>query len=282
MHTHEHDNAEAEAGQAKAQRSAEPEPGLLFKAAASGRTDALGHGGMLAMQRSIGNAGLQRITAQRLAGEEKSPVLDVVSGGGRPLEDPVRADMEKRLGASFADVRIHDDAAAHDSAKSVNAHAYTTGHNIVFQRGLYDPGSKAGATMLAHELTHVVQQRSGPVDGTPAGNGVRISDPADRFEREASANAERAMATVPPSPPAALAAQRSAEETTTAAPPPAPGIQRAAEEEEDVQGAFVEAPAPQEHVQREEEEEDVQGAFVETPGSGEHVQREEEDEEAPA
>lgn len=278
MHTHDHDNAESETGQAKPQRTAEPELGLLFKAAARGRTDALGRGGMLAMQRSIGNAGLQRITSQRLGDEDPSPVLDVVSGGGRPLEEPVRADMEQRLGASFADVRIHDDRAAHDSAKAVNAHAYTTGHNIVFQRGMYDPGCKAGATMLAHELTHVVQQRSGPVDGTPSGNGVKVSDPGDRFEREASANAERVMSAVPPAPPTALAAQRSTEETTAAAPPLVPAVQRQAEgEEEEVQGAFVDAPAPQEQVQREEEEEEVQGSFVDAP-----VQREEEEEEAPA
>ena len=75
----------------------------------------------------------------------------------------------------------------------MNAHAYTVGSNIVFQRDKYDPGSDAGRTMIAHELTHVVQQRSGPVDGTATGTGVRVSDPSDRFEREAAATAERAM-----------------------------------------------------------------------------------------
>ena len=105
----------------------------------------------------------------------------------------MRADMEGRLGHSFSDVRVHTGEAAHNSAASVNAHAYTVGSNIVFQRDKYDPGSDGGRTMLAHELTHVVQQRSGPVDGTATGTGVRVSDPSDRFEREAAATAERAM-----------------------------------------------------------------------------------------
>jgi len=77
--------------------------------------------------------------------------------------------MEARLGHDFGDVRVHDDSRAHDSAVSVNANAYTVGSNIVFQRDRYDPGSADGKLTLAHELTHVVQQRSGPVDGTAAG-----------------------------------------------------------------------------------------------------------------
>lgn len=86
-------------------------------------------------------------------------------------------------------VRIHDDQRAH---KSVSAHAYTVGSDVVFQRG-YDPSARAGRLALAHELTHVVQQRTGPVDGTPAVGKVRISNPSDQFEREAAANAERVI-----------------------------------------------------------------------------------------
>ena len=101
--------------------------------------------------------------------------------------------MEGRFGQDFGDVRVHNDGAAHESAKSVNAQAYTVGSNIVFQRDKYDPASDAGKHMIAHELTHVVQQRNGPVDGTDAGGGVKISDPSDRFEREAVSNADRLM-----------------------------------------------------------------------------------------
>lgn len=162
---------------------------LMYRAGAAGRTDVLGEAGLLGLQRSIGNAGVNALME-----EERSPVHDVVnSAGGAPLDTDTRADMEARFGTSFGDVRVHTDGAAHESAKSVNAHAYTVGSNIVFQRDRYDPGSPEGKTMLAHELTHVVQQRSGPVDGTDTGGGVKVSDPSDRFEREAVANADRIM-----------------------------------------------------------------------------------------
>lgn len=70
-------------------------------------------------------------------------------------------DMESRLGHDFGDVRVHNNGQAHDSAVAVNAHAYTVDPNIVFQRDRYDPSSTAGQVTLAHELTHVVQQRTG-------------------------------------------------------------------------------------------------------------------------
>jgi len=121
-------------------------------------------------------------------------VLDVVGrGGGSPLAPAVREDMESRLGADFSDVRIHTGGTAASSASAVGAHAYTVGRDVVFGAGKFDTTSTAGRTMLAHELTHVVQQRSGPVSGTPTGDGVSVSDPGDRFEREAEANAVRVM-----------------------------------------------------------------------------------------
>ncbi|HMQ35983.1 MAG TPA: DUF4157 domain-containing protein [Micropruina sp.] len=217
---------------------------LAGRAAGHGRTDVLDPDAVLGLQRSAGNGAVAQLME-----EERSPVHDVVNSGGRPIEPDVREDMEGRLGHDFSDVRIHDDAAAADSAKAVNAHAYTVGSNVVFQRDVYDPGSQQGRTTLAHELTHVIQQRSGPVDGTSAPGGIKVSDPSDRFEREASANADRVMAG--PAPVQALGVS-------------APAVQREeAPEEEEVQGLFV---------QREEEpeEEEVQGLFV---------QREDEDEE---
>lgn len=172
--------------------------GLLLRAAADGRADVMGPGGLARLQQTIGNSGAT-------AAVQRSSVHDVVgSGGGRALDPEVRADMESRLGHDFGDVRVHTDGAAHESAKSVDAHAYTVGSDVVFQRGAYDPSSQQGRTTLAHELTHVVQQRSGPVDGTDTGDGVAVSDPGDRFEREAVATAERAMAAPPPGAEAAL------------------------------------------------------------------------------
>jgi len=170
-------------------------------AALAGRGEVVGPEGLLHLQRLAGNSAVQR-----------SPVLDVLaSDGGSPLDEDTRVDMESRLGHSFADVRVHTGAQADESARSVSAQAYTVGSDIVFSGGRYDPSSDTGRHMLAHELTHVVQQRSGPVDGTDAGDGVRVSDPSDRFEQEAAANADRAMSAPTPAAPT---------------PAPAAGVQR--------------------------------------------------------
>jgi hypothetical protein len=238
MHRHDHDH-DHETSAADVRRAAAAPP-LLMRAAAEGRADVLGAAGMLHVQRTAGNG-----AAAGLAGE-RSPVLDVVSGGGSALEEPVRRDMESRMGHDFSDVRVHTDAAADHSARSVSAHAYTVGSSIVFQRGADDPGSTAGRTLLAHELTHVVQQRSGPVDGTATGNGVRVSDPSDRFEQAAAANAERVMSQ--PVPVQASLAPASA---------PSPSVQReAAPEEEEVQASHDPSLPTVSTVQREEAEEE--------------------------
>ncbi|MFD9701885.1 DUF4157 domain-containing protein [Lentzea sp. NPDC059081] len=180
MRGHEHEHEESSHPQGD--RHPQEQTDLMGRAAVAGRTDVLGHSGMLGLQRAVGNAS----------------VGDVVSSGGSPLDAGVRADMEGRFGQDFSDVRVHTGSAAHDSAKSVNAQAYTVGSNIVFQRDKYDPSSDSGKHMLAHELTHVVQQRSGPVEGTDNGSGVKVSDPSDRFEREAVSNADRVMSAPAP------------------------------------------------------------------------------------
>ncbi|MEU8617438.1 DUF4157 domain-containing protein [Streptomyces sp. NPDC048623] len=122
---------------------------------------------------------------------QRSAVHDVLKAPGRPLDEATRTDMESRLGADFSDVRIHDDAAAKASAGEVGARAYTSGSHVVIGEGGADKHT------LAHELTHVIQQRQGPVAGTDNGSGLKVSDPGDRFEREAEANARRAMASSP-------------------------------------------------------------------------------------
>ncbi|MFG2342220.1 DUF4157 domain-containing protein [Streptomyces yangpuensis] len=119
---------------------------------------------------------------------QRSAVHDVLRAPGRPLDDATRTDMETRLGADFSDVRIHDNSAAKASAAEVGARAYTSGSHVVIGAGGNDKHT------LAHELTHVIQQRQGPVAGTDNGAGLKVSDPSDRFEREAEANASRVMA----------------------------------------------------------------------------------------
>jgi Domain of unknown function (DUF4157) len=205
---------------------------LMLRAAAAGRTDVLGAPGLLGLQRTVGNAGVSSLV-------EESPVHQVVnSGGGSPLDADTRADMETRFGQDFGDVRVHTDGEAHESARSVNAQAYTVGTDIVFQRDRYDPSSEGGRHMLAHELTHVVQQRSGPVDGTDTGGGVKVSDPSDRFEREASANADRLMGGAVPAVSTGAGASVQRQETPEAAEEEEPEkmaqtyVQRAEDDEE--------------------------------------------------
>lgn len=188
MRAHDHDEDRPSDLRPPASRLDLPSP-VVLRAAAAGRSDVLGAGDVLALQRAVGNAAVGAALE-----EERSPVHDVVGrGGGSPLAADVRSDMEARLGADFGDVRVHTDDRAGASARAVGAHAYTVGSDVVFQREHFDPSSHAGRTTLAHELTHVVQQRSGPVDGAPAAGGVRVSDPGDRFEREAAATAERVV-----------------------------------------------------------------------------------------
>jgi hypothetical protein len=81
-----------------------------------------------------------------------------LQGGGQPLPEATRAFMEPRFGHDFSRVRVHTDARAAESARAVNALAYTFGRDLVFSAGQYTPGTSAGKRLLAHELTHVVQQ----------------------------------------------------------------------------------------------------------------------------
>jgi hypothetical protein len=81
-----------------------------------------------------------------------------LSGRGNPLPQSVRAFMEPRFGADFSAVRVHNDAHAHGLARAVNAHAFAVGRNVVFGAGHYAPETENGKRLLAHELTHVVQQ----------------------------------------------------------------------------------------------------------------------------
>jgi hypothetical protein len=103
--------------------------------------------------------------------------------------------MEAAFGTSFEHVRVHTDDQAARSAESVGANAYTVGADVVFRGGQYSPGTPTGQRTIAHELAHVVQQRQGPVDGTPIGGGISVSDPGDRFERAAEATADAVLAT---------------------------------------------------------------------------------------
>ncbi|MGA5069128.1 DUF4157 domain-containing protein [Streptomyces exfoliatus] len=225
-----------------AQREHHPDQTTETRASQARKPEPVNAAGLLALQRTAGNAAVVRMLQlsghpyaqpsvqrrdqaqeqhvhgagcghqQTTPGEpaiQRSAAHDVLAGTGRPLDAPLREEMEARLGADFSDVRIHDDQAARASATEIGARAYTSGNSIV----IGDSGTDKHT--LAHELTHVIQQRQGPVTGTDNGNGLSISDPADRYEREAEANAKRVMsghasavAPTGPAGPAGVAVQR--------------------------------------------------------------------------
>ncbi|MGH9198895.1 MAG: DUF4157 domain-containing protein [Acidimicrobiia bacterium] len=148
-------------------------------------------GSILRLQRLAGNSSVAQLIENEL---DESPVKKVIeSGEGSHLDEKTREAMESKMGIDFGDVRVHTDSQAASSARSLIAQAYTVGTDIVFGEGKYRPGTSDGDRMIAHELTHVVQQRAGPVDGTPVGGGISLSSPDDKFEKAAEENAEHVM-----------------------------------------------------------------------------------------
>ena len=105
-------------------------------------------------------------------------------GHGRALDAPVRDRVGGTLNDPLADVRVHADARADALARSVSARAFTTGTDIFFARDEYRPQTMSGDALLAHELTHVVQQRGSPTTGP-----LPVTDPGGAPEGEAEAMA---------------------------------------------------------------------------------------------
>lgn len=124
--------------------------------------------------------GRTRGLAQRREPAVPPIVHDALASGGRALDQAARASMDKTFGFDFGRVRVHTDSLAAASARAVGAEAYTVGSDVVFGAGRYAPGSAEGRKLIAHELTHVVQQREAATVGP-----LRISTPADPLEREA-------------------------------------------------------------------------------------------------
>jgi hypothetical protein len=110
---------------------------------------------------------LQRREA--IAGGEASTDLDTAinsaRGGGQPLEARLQRSMGQAMGADFSGVRVHTDTQADQLNQSIQAKAFTTGQDVFFRQGAYEPGSRGGQELIAHELTHVVQQNGGVATG---------------------------------------------------------------------------------------------------------------------
>ena len=141
---------------------------------------------ILQMQRACGNRYVQRMI-QRARAESESHVsadveqtIQTARGSGQALDNGVRDQMEPALGADFGGVRVHTDGRADGLNRDLNARAFTTGQDIFFRQGEYSPGSSGGRELLAHELTHVVQQ-----NGKQVQTKLALGAPGDRFEQEA-------------------------------------------------------------------------------------------------
>ncbi|HEX6899537.1 MAG TPA: DUF4157 domain-containing protein [Thermoanaerobaculia bacterium] len=143
----------------------------------------------------------KRLQRRRNHGAEPSEVPSVVHevlrSPARSLDSGTRDFMEPRFGRDFSQVRVHDDGRAAHSAKAVGALAYTVGNNVVFGSGQYAPETPRGRELLAHELTHVVQQ-----SGAPAGGALTLDDNAGA-EREADTMARAALQGGPSASPSA-------------------------------------------------------------------------------
>lgn len=154
-----------------------------------------------------------------------------LAGPGQPLETPLRQAMQARFGAHFGRVRVHTDGTAAASARDLRAAAYTVGEHIVFGAGRYRPVEPAGARVLAHELTHVLQQRAA---GTVGAQPLVVNHPHGADEREADAAAEQVCgggSTAPVVTPLGSLQRQAAEEQ-----PEVPAAQ--------IDGPAVEAPPP--------------------------------------
>jgi hypothetical protein len=104
--------------------------------------------------------------------EAPSIVQDVLSSPGQPLDSKTRSFMESRFDCDFSHVRLHTDERARESARAVRALAYTVGSDVVFDRDHYSPNNPESQQLLAHELTHVVQQTGPDGASSPAASGV--------------------------------------------------------------------------------------------------------------
>jgi hypothetical protein len=140
---------------------------------AGSRLQQLEANSLLRLQRTRGNRYVQRVLAIARSGggevaSEVETTIDRARGGGQALDHGVRRQMETAFGADFGAVRVHTGTEAHQLNHAVSAIAFTTGPDIFFQDGAYNPSSSEGKELLAHELMHVVQQ-----GGVP-GNAQRV------------------------------------------------------------------------------------------------------------
>jgi len=146
------------------------------------------------LQKQVGNMAVQRMLAQR-SGDSAAELdegtasrINRSRGGGQSIDGTAGEKLGNAMGADFSDVRVHTGKESHELNQQVGAEAFTTGKDIFFSEGAYDPGSSSGQELIAHELTHVVQQGQGMVSGS--GSSMTVNEPGDIHEQQADAVAK--------------------------------------------------------------------------------------------
>ncbi len=160
---------------------------------------------LLQLQRQYGNRYVERVLylSQATADREQqhdvehstsgvSPnvegAIEQERGGGHGLDAGVKRQMESSMGADFGGVRVHTDQRSDSLNRALSARAFTTGQDVFFREGAYQPGSSVGRELIAHELTHVVQQ-----NGNTVKRAMSVSQPGDPHEVEAEHTARAVM-----------------------------------------------------------------------------------------
>ncbi len=177
------------------QESAEPEKAQspLTKPDVQGKLDAQT---LTRMQQTVGNAAVQRFLAQRQQSgpsdinDETAEAIQSKKGSGNKLDSNIAEKAGGAMGQDFSSVNVHTDSQSDTLNRELGAKAFTTGNDIFFQSGAYDPGSSDGQRLISHELTHVVQQGG---SGAPVQGKMSVNDPNDSYEAEADKVADMVM-----------------------------------------------------------------------------------------
>lgn len=147
------------------------------------------------LQQLVGNRTVQRILAQRSGGEgsfelddETATRINQERDSGQPLDSATQEKTGAAMGYDFSDVRVHTSPESDNLNRELGAKAFTSGQDLFFRQGAYEPNSSGGQELIAHELTHVVQQGTGAVSS--GGSGMTVNAPGDTFEHEADAVAQ--------------------------------------------------------------------------------------------
>jgi hypothetical protein len=225
---------------------------------------------MVNLQQMVGNrAVVQRLLAQRSGDgavaldDDVAARIDQARSDGHPLDSEVQDQMGAALEHDFEGVRVHTSPESDALNRQLGARAFATGQDVFFRQDAYDPHSMDGKELIAHELTHVVQQGAGPSSSV---GRMKVNPPGDAYEQEADAVAKMAVQRQPE--------EEEEEELQMQAEEEEEELQMQAEEEEEE----LQMQEEEEELQMQEEEEDLQ-LHAEEEEEELQMQAEEEEEE---